>query len=156
MNRALKIGIAGLLVVSVLAVGMAGTVLAQDDGAPSDSKPYAFGDWGRGHGGGLWGEVGLEAAADVLGMDVEDLSNQLWAGETLADIADEAGVDLQDVRDAVEAAFEQDKRDAIEQAVEDGLMSRDEADWLLEGLDNGYLGGFGFGHPGPGRGRFMR
>jgi hypothetical protein len=155
MNRALKVGIVGLLVVGVLAVGMAGTVLAQDAGTTSDSKPYALGGWGRGPGGGLRGEVELEAAADVLGMDVEDLSNQLWAGETLADLADEAGVDLQDVRDAVEAALEQAKRDAIEQAVEDGLMSRDEADWLLEGLDNGYWGGFGFGHRGSGRG-FMR
>ncbi len=37
-------------------------------------------------------------------------SNRLWAGETLADLADQAGVDLQDLRDAVEAAQVEAKR----------------------------------------------
>jgi hypothetical protein len=41
-------------------------------------------------------------------------------------------------------------RDAIAQAVEDGKMSQEQADWLLEGLDKGFLPrGRGFGH-GPG------
>jgi hypothetical protein len=91
----------------------------------------------------------LEAAAEALGMTTEELSNQLWAGESLADLAEEAGVDLQDLRDAVEAAQQEATRAAIEQAVEDGNLTRDHADWLLEGLENGYWRGFGGG-----RGRF--
>jgi hypothetical protein len=93
----------------------------------------------------------LEAAAEVLGMTADELSAQLWGGKTLADLADEADVDLQDLRDAVTAAQEAAKREAIEQAVDDGNLSREHADWLLEGLDNGYLGGRGFGRFG-GRG----
>jgi hypothetical protein len=44
-------------------------------------------------------------------------------------------------------------RAQIEQALTDGTMTQEKADWLLEGLDKGYLdGGPGFG-PGFGRGR---
>lgn len=149
MNRAFKIGIVGLLVVSVLAVGMAGTVLAQDDAPTPVPKAFGFRGLGRGAGCGLCGEVGLEAAAGVLGMDAEELSNQLWAGETLADLADEAGVDLQDVRDAVETACDEARetamRDAIQQALDDDLITQEQADWLLEGLELGYMNGPGFG-----------
>ena len=36
-------------------------------------------------------------------------------------------------------------RTRIEQAVFDGTMTQAKADWLLEGLDKGYLDGPGFG-----------
>jgi hypothetical protein len=82
-----------------------------------------------------------------------ELSTQLWGGRTLADMADEAGVDLQTLRDAVEAAnqaaMEAAMRDAIEQALEDGYITQEQADWVLEGLEQGFFPmgrGFGFGH----------
>jgi hypothetical protein len=108
-----------------------------------------------GFGRGLCGEAGLAAAAEALDMTADELSTQLWGGKTLADLADAAGVELQTVRDAVDAACKQATRDAIEQAVTDGRLSREQADWLLEGLDKGYWGsghGFGFGGRGFGRG----
>ena len=40
-------------------------------------------------------------------------------------------------------------REAIEQAVEDERLTQERADWLLEGLDQGFFPmgrGFGFGH----------
>jgi len=118
------------------------------------------------HGGrGFCGEAGLAAAADALGLTTEELQTQFRAGASLADLADKAGVDVADVLAAIDAACAQSTRDAIEQAVTDGTLTRDHADWLLEGLDNGYWGpganggGFGFGphggHGGPGgRGGF--
>jgi hypothetical protein len=96
--------------------------------------------------------VGLEAAAEVLGLTADELSAQLWGGETLADLAEAAGVELQDVQDAVTAAHEAAMRENIEQAVEDGNLTREHADWLLEGLDKGYWGGRGFGGFGGKRG----
>jgi len=43
-------------------------------------------------------------------------------------------------------------KDAIQQAVEDGRMTQEQADWLLEGLEKGYFPmGRGFGR-GFGRG----
>ena len=153
MSRKFKIGIVGLLVVGALMVAMTGTAFAQDEtpAPPAASWHMRGHDFARGIG----GEVGLEAAAEALGMTAEELSTQLWGGKTLADLAEEAGVDLQDVRDAVNAALEAAQRGAIEQAVEDGNLTREHADWLLEGLDNGYWGGRGFGGFG-GRGGFGR
>ncbi|WP_376789550.1 hypothetical protein [Thermoflexus sp.] len=91
--------------------------------------------------GGRWcGQAGLQAAAKALGMTVDELTTQLWAGRTLADLADQKGVDLQSVRDAVLQACEQALRDAIEQAVQNGRISREMADWLLEGLNKGFWG----------------
>jgi hypothetical protein len=113
------------------------------------------------HGGrGFCGTAGREAAATALGMTVDDMQDQMRAGESLADLADEAGVDVSDVLDAIEAACVQETRDAIEQAVTDGDLTREHADWLLEGLDSGFWGpgaengrGFGIG-PRGGRGGF--
>jgi hypothetical protein len=68
-------------------------------------------------------------------------------------LAEEAGVDLQDVRDAIQAVRETELRTRIEQAVSDGTMTQEKADWLLEGLNKGFLDGpgfgFGFGPHGP-------
>lgn len=100
---------------------------------------------------GYCGRAGMEAAAEALGMTADELSAQVRGGESLADLADEAGVDLADVQAAVNAACEQAAREAIEQAVTDGTVTREHADWLLEGLDKGFWGGeggFGFGRHG--------
>jgi hypothetical protein len=84
-------------------------------------------------------------------MSVEDLQTQLWAGESLADLAEAAGVDLQVVQAAVTAANVQATRDAIAEAVADGSITQANADWLIEGLEAGYWsgGGLGFGRGGP-------
>lgn len=80
----------------------------------------------------------LEAMAELLGLTPEELSDQLWGGKTLADLADEAGVSLQELKDAADAARENSVRDAIAEAVENGDISQEQADWLLRGLDEGY------------------
>jgi hypothetical protein len=147
MSRRLKIVIVGLLVVSVLVVAVTGVALAQGATPTPTPKAYGWHGWGRGGFGcrGLCGQAGLEAAAKALGMTADELSTQLWGGRTLADLAKEKGVDLQTVRDAVDAGCQQATRDAIEQAVKDGRLSREQADWLLQGLEKGWLGGRGFG-----------
>jgi hypothetical protein len=96
------------------------------------------------HGGrGMCGQAGLDAAAKALGMTTDELTTQLWAGETLSSLAEQKGVDLTTLQKAVNAACTQATRDAIEQAVKDGAMTREKADWLLEGLDKGFWGGEG-------------
>jgi hypothetical protein len=163
MTNRLKIGIAFVAIVAILGMGtlLTATALAQEETptTPEEDVAPAPRMWG-GHGRGMrMDDTALEAAAEALGMTADELSTQLWGGQTLADLAEEQGVDLADVQAAVEAAQEQAVRDAIEGAVEDGDLTRDHADWLLEGLDNGYwsggrMGGFGgcgrggFGHRG--------
>jgi hypothetical protein len=162
MGKKISIGIMGLLVIGALVVAMTGTVLAQEETPPLEQKP--FGGHGRGHGFGhpfshqtsrsMGGQVGLEAIAEALKLTPDELSTQLWGGKTLADLAKEAGVPLEDLQETVNAALEQAKREAIEQAVEDGSLDPNHGKWLLEGLDKGYLGGHGCGgfagHPGRG------
>jgi hypothetical protein len=49
--------------------------------------------------------MGLKPAADALGMEPEDLSNYLWAGGSLAHLAQLHGVELQYLRNAVDGAM---------------------------------------------------
>lgn len=52
-----------------------------------------------------------------------------------------AGMDIADVQSAIQTAHKGEMRAQIQQAVEDGTMTQNKADWLLEGLDKGYLDG---------------
>lgn len=106
-------------------------------------------DGGRGHGGGRGlGDAELAAAAKVLGMTTDELSSALKDGKTLADLATAAKVDIQDVQDAISAAHAEEMRARIEAGIADGTISQEKADWLLEGLDKGFLDGPGFGFGG--------
>jgi hypothetical protein len=97
------------------------------------------------------GPAGLEAAAGLFGMTADDLSTALRDGTTLDELATEKGIDIEAVRAAVQAAHKETMLGSINQAVADGKMTQDKADWLILGLENGYLDGPGFG-PGMGFG----
>jgi hypothetical protein len=43
------------------------------------------------------------------------------------------------VQDAMNAARGEAMRQAIEQAVEDGNMTQEQADWMLKGLEQGFF-----------------
>ena len=153
MNKMFKIGLIGLLVFGVAAVLITSVALAQDV-TPTTTLTTGVIPVGRGPGRGLGGQVGLEAAANALGMTAEELSAELWAGKSLADIAEEKGVDLVElqttVQTAVQAAQATAIRAAIDQALQDGTITQANADWLLQGLDSGFIPGFGFGRGGGG------
>jgi len=140
----------GVLVLTAL-VG-ATTAFAQDP-TPPTKDPLGGGMRGMGWGGWFGGPgnrwAAFDAAADALGMTPVELFTALHSGKTLAEVAEEQGVDLETVQEAIRAARVEAMRNAIEQAVEDGRMSQEEANWLLEGLENGYR----FGWRALGRGR---
>lgn len=74
--------------------------------------------------------------ADGLGIDVETLKAREDAGETLLDIGLSLGFDEQTVLDLrVEA-----RTTALNQAVADGLITAEQADWMLSRLDNSQAG----------------
>jgi hypothetical protein len=138
MKKKISILIGGLLV-ALLVVGVIG---AKSVYAQSPISASLHGGGPGGHGPGL---VGLQAAAKALDMTTDELITSLQSGKTLEELADEAGVALQDVQDAIQAAHEEELRTRIEQAVSDGTMTQEKADWLLEGLEKGFLDGPGFG-----------
>ncbi len=155
MKKLLTSGvIVGLVMVSVLAVGIAatGTVLAQEGTNPTPEATAPLGGRGGGHGRGGYGQVELEAIAKALGMTADELSTQLWGGSTVADLAEKAGVELAGVQKAAQDAQLAAMKESIKQAVTDGKITQEQADWMIEGLDKGYVGkhGFGFGFGGCG------
>jgi hypothetical protein len=146
------IGIVGLVMVSVLALTITSTAWAQGGTPPTPAPgapaaPGFQGKMGRGPGGlgfkGYGGQVGMDAIAKALGITTEELQAQLWGGKTLADLAEKAGVKLTDLQKAVQDAELAAMKDSIKQAVTDGKMTQDQADWLLQGLEKGYWGGRG-------------
>lgn len=138
MKKKVSILIGGLLV-ALMIVGVIGAtnVFAQ-------SSTLIAPEHGRGGGRGL-GLVGLQAAAEALDMTSDELITALRSGRTLEELATEAGVEFQDVQDAIAAAHAEEVRTRIEQAIADGTMTQEKADWLLEGLEKGFLDGPGFG-----------
>ena len=150
MKNKMLILIAGLLV-ALLVVGVIGATNSFAQGS-SDLMQHGRGP-GSPHG---LGQPELEAAAKVLGMTTDEVSTALQSGKTLQNLADEAGVKIEDVQSAIQAAHATELRERIAQAVTDGTITQENADWLLEGLDKGFIGvpgAFGFGGPhGPGDG----
>ena len=143
MSRTKKyIGLA-LLILAIAALGV-GSVFAQTATPPNQTTPQARGAMLRG---GACGQAGLDAAAKALKMTSDELKAQLWGGQTLSGLADKAGVDIATVQSAVQAACQQAQIDAINQAVKDGKITQANADWLIEGIQKGYIGGgkFAFG-----------
>ena len=78
-------------------------------------------------------------------MTSTDLSSELKSGKTLSTIATEKGVNLQTVQQAIQTARDAQFITQINQAVAAGKMTQAKANWLLEGLNQGYLNGPGFG-----------
>ncbi len=101
-------------------------------------------------------QAGLEAAAKILGMSASDLSDQLWGGKTLADLAKDANVKLSDLRtavqDATKAARQAQLKAAVAKQVAAGRITQEHADWINEGIDKGW---FGVGPMGGGMGMGM-
>ena len=107
-----------------------------DDGHPPATgparRPPARPAAGGGHGGpGGLDADDLTAAAGALGMTEADLTTALQGGKTVAAVADDKGVDLQKVIDAIVAA---DKAE-IDAAVTAGTMTQAQADERLANLD---------------------
>ncbi|MDY7078391.1 MAG: hypothetical protein SXV54_15850 [Chloroflexota bacterium] len=160
--------LSGVALAALLLVGLAGaTVVSAQEPTPEPQVPFGWsgrdrgmgGFGGRGRMGGFgWASGGqwtmFDTAAEALGLTPDEFFAELHAGKSLDEIAEEQGVEVEAIQDAMNAARGEAMQQAIEQAVEDGSMSQEQADWLLEGRDKGFLPmgrGFGFGR-GLGRG----
>jgi hypothetical protein len=157
---------------------LAGTTFAQQAPVDPDACPMGFGDgrragWGQGVGAGpgagrgrgfgpAAGQPGVahEAIAAALGMTSDELFAAQRGGKTVADLAQEKGVDLETVVRAAVGAHKQ----ALDAQVQTGQVTQTQADQLqarMEAQIRGHVaeqygpggqGGPGFG-PGMGRGR---
>lgn len=84
-----------------------------------------------------------EAIAEVLRISVADFEAARADGTPLYVIAQEQGVDIDDVREAMRDVREA----AIEEALAAGTITEDQAEWLQSRPGGGGYGyGYGFGH----------
>jgi uncharacterized protein (DUF433 family) len=81
-----------------------------------------------------------DAVAAALKLTPAQLFEQLHSGKTLEEIAKAQGVEMQAVQDALKVARGQQTQDAIQRAQENGKITKDQADWLRKGVDNGWFG----------------
>ncbi len=125
------VGMALVLFVSVLLV--APSAMAQGPG--EGFQPGRGGQRGEGMGPRMGGKDGaphapphLETIAEALGMTTEDLMSELQDGQSVAEVAEAQGVDLDTVVDAVLAEIEE----RLDTLVENGRLTQEEADERLE------------------------
>jgi hypothetical protein len=150
MMKKLAVVAGALALVTALGVFAAGAVGAQTATPPGQGAPPAStrGAPPEGPGPDFFGgsTAAFDAQAKALNLTPTQLFEQLHGGKTLTEIAQAQEVDLTKVQDAVKMVQVQATKDRISQSVKDGSMTQDQADWLLEGLDKGYMdGGPGFG-----------
>lgn len=94
--------------------------------------------WGKGMGpgmgwlgrgmGGFMGDNLLSVAADKLGMKLTELLTELQNGKSIADVAEEKGVDTQTIVDAYMAKV----KEKLDEAVADGRITQKQADYQLQ------------------------
>jgi uncharacterized protein YidB (DUF937 family) len=105
------------------------------DKLPFDRQPFGGFLGGRG----LKGERGIfdmgttafDAAAQKLGMPTQDLMKELRGGKTLADVAKEKNVSMDDLKAAVVTAVNAQ----VDKAVADGKLTKDQADKIKAQTD---------------------
>jgi hypothetical protein len=158
-RKRLVVGTGALALVALLGLLVVGGAMAQTATPSAPSAPTI--PWGEGRGmgffgGGMW--KSFDAIAQALNLTPTQLFEELHSGKSLADIATAKGVDLAKVQQAMQADRIQAMKDAVTQAVKDGKITQEQADWLLQGLEKGYMPrgwgkGFGFGR---GMGGHMR
>ena len=107
-------------------------------------------------------EKKLEVLAEALDMDVDALKEALKAGQTPQELAEAQGLDWEELQAQLRERVLEMVRERLDQAVEEGKLTQEQADAILERMENAPLDAFrkGFrghrsprGHRGgPGRG----
>lgn len=147
-----------LFVITVLAVGLAafgiaGSAYAKNASPMNPEIGMVNQANGNGHGGtmgdgtgipmeqninldGLLDETMSSNIAEALGITVDELKAREAAGETLVDIGLSLGFDI----DTILSIRVDARTDALTQAVADGLITQEQADWLLSRINTEMFG----------------
>ena len=161
--------------VAVFVFGVAGFAYAQSQTPPTPEYPYGPGmmsdgysrGYDRGYGHGMMGGYGMHALggvkgmgwdgeygpmhdamiaalAEALGLTPEELEARHDAGETMWQIAESEGLSAEEIQELMLSAHDT----ALEDAVANGLLTEEQADWMDTHMDqmwNGEYGNSGFG-----------
>ncbi len=146
-----------ILSIAVLSFAIASPALAADPARGGNGNSRGSGG-GYGRGGTIGTGTGIPVeqninldgaleelyhtyVADALGIDPDVLATRLEAGETLSDIALSLDYDLAELQEILATA----RADALAQAVLDGILTQEQADWLASRGNRMPLNGLGDG-----------
>jgi hypothetical protein len=101
----------------------------EEGGFPPLFAPALFGGPEIHHGGGVFVD-GLDAAADYLGLSEAELRGRLQEGQSLAEVARAEGKSVDGLKEALIGEAEK----SLDQSAEDGELTRERADEILERL----------------------
>jgi len=127
MFKKIAISIGAIIAVGVLALFTVGSVYAQGPNPPLPEAPLGNA-WGRVCNG---AGVVSEAIASLLGMTPEEIYAERSNGKTLSDLAAANGITDQQLIDAIVEG----RSEAINQALTDGQITQEQADWMLERME---------------------
>ena len=164
--------ISAVAILAILVLGVSGFAYAQAQTPPPPDYPNygpgMMGRWGgRGFGQGMmggWGQGGYgpmheymeDAFAEALNLTHEELEAKLADGETMWSIAQAQGLSDEEIADLMVNA----RTKALEQAVADGVLTKEQADWMTQRMQETQSAGFGPGYchgfSGQGRGSGWR
>jgi hypothetical protein len=120
MKPILKYALIALLSVGIVGFGITSIAYAQGNG------PYP-----------------PDALLDLLDLTREELHQQIQEGSTLYEIAENAGVDLDTFHQQIQEQQRQTLQERVQLALDNGDITREHANWILEGLEKGFLHGDG-------------
>jgi hypothetical protein len=129
--------LSAILVVGLVATVGVGIVSAQDDPPEPPLDGRGRGRGARGMGFDREGGMGLFAIdsdaihaelAGLLNIDIDVFEAAIESGETIFTLAQEYGVDVE----VLQAVMAEAHAEALAQAVADGVITQEQADWMLE------------------------
>ncbi|MBS3750179.1 MAG: hypothetical protein KGY39_01595 [Anaerolineales bacterium] len=131
-----------LLIIGITVLGLAffgvSTVLAQEPTPPAfPSNPVGRGplnqsDGPRGGGDGILKEYMPIALASEFGLTLEELDTLHKEGITLWEFAQGEGLSNEEFQNKMISA----RQTALQEAVADGVLSQEQADWMLNRMNN--------------------
>ncbi len=125
--------IVGLVVVALVVLGV-GVAFAQG------SAPYAGNGSMLQNGGGWMHDYVEQALAAKLGLTEKQVEDQLAAGKSMYQIALDNGIK----QEAIAEFMNEVHKDAFANAVKDGVMTQEQADWMFQRMQS--RGGYGTGN----------
>jgi len=136
-----------IVAIVVLAVGVlgAGVAFAQGEQPPQSYGFHRMGGpsmmmGGRG-GFGFMHEYVEQALAEKLGLTEAQVEDALANGTTMYQLAFDNGIAEADLP----AFMNEIHQSAFEKAVNDGVMTQEQANWMLERMQGMFTDGYGFG-----------
>lgn len=163
--KKILLGMLMIAVVGVIALGTTGFAYAQTTAPQANDPIYGYGSgmmFGRGNRGnagssngfgtqdGILHDAMMTVYSEELGIPVDELETRLADGETLVQIALDKGLAI----DEITALMTEARSQAIAQAVADGTLTQEQADWMSQHMGGRAFGGRMTGARGFGAGQF--